>query len=85
MVFGTMSIAVLPFGACAIQIREGRRIRVFGIQRAHGIRGGVGCAHVSAGGECAHYFTPAPPLVSIAACCWRAFSSAWSMLKLDGR
>ena len=103
--FASVTIRVLPLVTCAIQIVDGRRIGMAGVEIGDWIARIVQTRlqaestisdavpdreqrQSPIGDRLPHsdrYFTPAPPLVAIASCCLRAFSSAWSMLKLDGR
>ena len=94
-----MALLVPPLVAGAIEIVDGGRIRMSGVEVANRI--GTGLGHGAAPlrrhrrrlppaaafvvCEARRYFTPTPAPAAMAACCCRAFSSAWSMLKLAGR
>src|SRR5262245_8616409 len=69
VIFGTTAILVAPFVACAIQVGDGRRIRMPGVELGHGVRVHIRFAVPGDLDGASHdwppdgYFTPAPPLL----------------------
>src|SRR5262245_30768135 len=76
MELGAPTPLVPPLVTSPIEVRGGWRVRMARVERLDRVRRRR--RHT-------RHFTPAPPLRSIAAWFCRAFSSAWSMLKLAGR